>query len=78
VLQVAFNNATAYIHRTNIKKWDICAGHAILNGIGGRMTTLENKDISYAASEPAVNEKGLLATAVESIHSLFIQKIMEK
>lgn len=62
VLQVVFNNATAYMHLTNIKKWDICAGNAILNTLHGSMTTLKNEKITYLASEPAVNENGVLAT----------------
>lgn len=62
VLQVVFNNATAYIHMTNIKKWDICAGNAILNTLHGSMTTLHNKPIAYTADESAINENGVLAT----------------
>lgn len=62
VLQVVFNNATAYMHTTNIKKWDLCAGNAILSALGGRMTTLEDEPISYHAGDSALNEKGVLAT----------------
>lgn len=64
VLQVVFNNATAYMHLTNIKKWDLCAGNAILDTLHGSMTTLENEAITYAAGESAtnINKDGVLAT----------------
>ena len=52
----------AYVHTTAIKKWDICAGNAILNAVHGRMTTLEDKTMDYADAAHALNDKGLLAT----------------
>ncbi|XP_062536486.1 putative inositol monophosphatase 3 [Armigeres subalbatus] len=77
VLQVLHNNATAYLHSTAIKKWDICAGNAILAAIGGRMTTQQNQDISYSDKDSYVNEHGLLATAVGGVHELYIKKLIE-
>lgn len=78
VLQVLHNNATAYIHSTAIKKWDVCAGNAILTAVGGKMTNLKNQDISYSDKDSFVNENGLLATAAKSTHELYIKKIMEQ
>lgn len=75
VLQVVFNNASAYIHLTNIKKWDICAGHAILNALGGEMTTLNIEKIYYGDRKTSLNEKGLLASLRH--HSFLAQKIVE-
>ncbi|CAD7090205.1 unnamed protein product [Hermetia illucens] len=74
VLQVVFNNATAYLHTTRIKKWDLCAGNAILNAVGGKMTNLMNEEIDYSSNEAVVNDKGLLSTL--SHHEDFISKIM--
>ncbi|XP_037938832.1 putative inositol monophosphatase 3 [Teleopsis dalmanni] len=74
VLQVASNNATAYLHSTKIKKWDICAGDAILRALGGTMTTLDNKLIDYGRGESPVNARGLLATVVQ--HDQYIEKLM--
>lgn len=62
VLQVIYNNASAYIHLTNIKKWDICAGHAILSALGGTMTTLHNEQIHYDKSTNPLNERGVMAS----------------
>ncbi|KAH8304623.1 hypothetical protein KR018_003719, partial [Drosophila ironensis] len=62
VLQVVANNATAYLHTSKIKKWDICAGDAILRALGGTMTTLGDQLINYGPEESPVNTEGLLAT----------------
>lgn len=75
VLQVVANNATAYLHSTKIKKWDICAGDAILRALGGKMTTLDNEYIDYGPSESPVNARGLLATIVN--HEEYIEKLMD-
>lgn len=78
VLKVLNNEATAYLHSTAIKKWDICAGNALLNAVGGKMTDLNNQEISYSDKDPFVNEKGLLATATSSTHEQYIKKILDK
>lgn len=63
VLEVVFGNATNYVHKTEIKKWDICAGHAILSSLNGKMTTLKNKPITYKRNpETFVNKEGVIAT----------------
>lgn len=59
VIQVLEGNATVYLHNTRIKKWDLCAGNAIVNALGGTMQTLKHEDISYAAESPPVVEDGL-------------------
>ena len=40
-------NQDAYVHTTLIKKWDICAGNAILNSLNGKLTTLKGEKIDY-------------------------------
>lgn len=65
--------ADAYVHLTAIKKWDICAGNAILNALGGKMVSLDNSKINYADVKNAVHENGLVATL--QIQKVFIEKL---
>ncbi|KAJ8277657.1 hypothetical protein GJAV_G00078180 [Gymnothorax javanicus] len=74
-----YDKADLYIHNTFIKKWDICAGNAILKALGGHMTTLKGEEIDYRGS-PA-NNGGLLAsinvdhrTLVEKLSSILKEK----
>nr|XP_046263717.1 inositol monophosphatase 3 [Scatophagus argus] len=56
----SIDQADVYVHITFIKKWDICAGAAILNALGGQMTTLKGEDIDYSGTP--VNKGGLVAS----------------
>jgi inositol monophosphatase 3 len=60
IIQVLEGNATIYLHNTHIKKWDLCAGNAIVNAVGGRMKTLKSEDISYSAKSDHVVSDGVL------------------
>uniref|UniRef100_A0A8C8S8H6 Golgi-resident adenosine 3',5'-bisphosphate 3'-phosphatase n=1 Tax=Pelusios castaneus TaxID=367368 RepID=A0A8C8S8H6_9SAUR len=64
--------ADVYIHVTYIKKWDICAGNAVLKALGGHMTTLTGEEISYTGSDG--NEGGLLAS-INVNHKALIDKL---
>ncbi|XP_054731137.1 putative inositol monophosphatase 3 [Anastrepha obliqua] len=75
VLQVISNNATAYLHSTKIKKWDICAGDAILSALGGTMTNLKGELIDYGPDGSPVNDQGLLATLKS--HDEYINKLIQ-
>lgn len=76
VLEVVYGNATNYIHMTEIKKWDLCAGHAILNALNGKMTTLHNQPIVYDR-EPStfVNKDGVIATLRN--HDYYASKVYD-
>lgn len=76
VLEVIFGNATNYIHLTEIKKWDLCAGHAILSALKGKMTTLKNQPITYDRNpETFVNKGGVIASLKN--HDYYAGKIYD-
>lgn len=72
-LEVANRHVDAYLHVTEIKKWDICAGNAIINSLGGKMTTLSNEILYYSSEDDIINKKGLLATMEK--HELYLEKL---
>lgn len=73
ILEVIQRNADAYVHTTAIKKWDLCAGHAILRAVGGTLTSLEGEDITYSDRQQYKVEQGLLATV--SHQDLYLAKL---
>ena len=77
-LEVASGAQDAYVHVTLIKKWDVCAGNAILAAAGGRMTTLKGSRLDYAIGPSVKNKDGLLATMKsEKDHEEFLQKLQK-
>ncbi|XP_038127558.1 inositol monophosphatase 3 [Cyprinodon tularosa] len=66
------DEADFYIHITYIKKWDICAGAALLNALGGHMTTLKGEEIDYR--EEPLNKGGLVAS-VNVAHKDILEKL---
>ncbi|XP_063979204.1 putative inositol monophosphatase 3 [Diachasmimorpha longicaudata] len=62
-LEVAVGNATAYVHMTAIKKWDVCAGTAIIKALGGTVSSLSgDTQLDFGTTDSMVLEDGLLAT----------------
>ncbi len=64
--------ADIYIHVTYIKKWDICAGDAILRSLSGQMTTLKGEQIDYSGTEG--NKGGLLAS-IKTDHQALVKRL---
>lgn len=58
---------TAYIHKTAISKWDVCAGDAIIASLGGTFKTLSNKYLDYKADSNHLNTEGILATMISNV-----------
>ncbi len=67
ILQLIQGEASAYVHTTAIKKWDICAGNAILRSVGGRLSTLRNEDIDYSSGNDQVVKNGILGSVFEHL-----------
>lgn len=61
VLQLVEGHADAYLHSSAIKKWDVCAGNALLASLGGHMTALDGTPLSYSLQDSQVHLGGLLA-----------------
>ncbi|XP_046543444.1 inositol monophosphatase 3-like [Haliotis rubra] len=72
-LEVIKGKVNAYTHVTLIKKWDICAGNAIISAMDGKMTTLEGNIIDYSPFNDYKNDKGLLATLYD--HFDYLEKL---
>lgn len=62
-LKVIEGYADAYLYPSKgTKKWDTCAGEAILKAMGGTTTDCIGKPIQYLPSQSAHNMCGVLAT----------------
>ncbi|XP_048867443.1 inositol monophosphatase 3 isoform X2 [Brienomyrus brachyistius] len=70
-----YEEADVYLHITYVKKWDICAGNAILRALGGHMTTLKGEEINYTGSEG--NNGGLLAS-IHMDHKALVLRLPER
>ena len=74
VMSLVTGKVDVYLHLTKIKKWDVCAGNAILNSVLGKMTDLKGNNISYNAKDNQVLEHGLLATMKD--HEKYLKKLV--
>ena len=52
---IADGNADIYPRFGPTSEWDIAAGHIILNEAGGKILTLNNKEIKYNQKESLLN-----------------------
>jgi Golgi-resident PAP phosphatase len=72
-MEVVKGKVDIYLHSTIIKKWDTCAGNAILHSLGGSMTDLKGNKIDYSSRGSQIIEGGILATLAHSDY--FLEKI---
>jgi len=59
-----------YLHTTHMKKWDVCAGAALLNTAEGRLTDLNGKDIDFKSPYDYRLEDGVLASKYDHLQLL--------
>lgn len=78
VLQVVKGEADLYLHTTRIKKWDICAGNAVLNAVRGRMSTMKGNEIDYGFDGSPQNEDGIVAAKPSGIQASFVELLQSK
>lgn len=75
-LELLAGSVDVYTHVTHIKKWDICAPHAILNSIpSGNLTTLTGEQIHFGDPKDKVVKGGLIATLNKTIHRKLISSL---
>lgn len=74
-LAVAERKADLYLHTTAIKKWDICAGDALLGAIGGKMTTRKGEQIDYKLEGDPKNSDGLIAVRTDAKYREYLKPL---
>lgn len=72
IMEVINGTYDLYIHETLIKKWDLCAGDAIIRTVEGRMTTAKGHTIDYSPGEVQVSD-GVLVTRYD--HDYYMEKL---
>lgn len=76
VLLLIEGKVHAYVFASKgCKKWDTCAPEAVLHSVGGRLTDLLGKPISYSKDVKFPNASGVLATV--SNHDWYVSQIPE-
>lgn len=63
--EVLAGTQDAYIHKTRIQKWDVCAGDALLRAVGGRMTDWAGRDFDYGNPD----ESAVLGGVAAAVHN---------
>ena len=61
---IAKGDADIYPRFGPTSEWDIAAGHIILNEAGGKILTLENKEINYNEKESVLNPEFIASSNV--------------
>lgn len=75
-LELLSGGVDAYVHMTRIKKWDICAPHAMLSSVqGANMTDLKGQPISFGDPKDKLATGGLIASLDSKKHNDLIESL---
>lgn len=74
-MEILRAKADAYVHLTHIKKWDICAPHAIISSLGGVFTDLDNQALNFGNRKDQVVTKGIAVSLKQNIHDDILNKL---
>ncbi|KAK5982601.1 hypothetical protein GCK32_003291, partial [Trichostrongylus colubriformis] len=77
-LRLLNGTAELYIHRTAIKKWDTCAGDAILRAFGGAMLDLEGSLLRINLQRHLPHENSMLPCSIHGVSSPFLFLHLER
>jgi inositol monophosphatase 3 len=69
-LRLLNGSAEFYMHSTAIKKWDVCAGDALIRSAGGTLIDLDGRSLDYSASSNPLNKKGLIMAVRNAFSTL--------
>ncbi|KAF9791523.1 hypothetical protein SFRURICE_003219 [Spodoptera frugiperda] len=73
VMEVVNGTYDVYLHATAIKKWDLCAGDAIIKTVHGKMSTIKGESIDYSADSNVKVSGGILVTRFD--HEYYQSKL---
>lgn len=73
VMGVVNGTYDVYLHATAIKKWDLCAGDAIIKAVDGKMTTTKGEYIDYSLEGGVKVTDGILVTRYD--HDYYVSKM---
>ncbi|KOB64945.1 putative bisphosphate nucleotidase [Operophtera brumata] len=76
VMGVVNGTYDVYLHATAIKKWDLCAGDAIIKTVNGRMTTTKGDIVDYSPDGNVKVSHGILVTRFD--HDYYLSKMTKE
>ena len=77
ILMVLEGKADTYIYpKLGTKKWDTCAGDALVHAVGGLLTDVHGKPLSYEPDPSKYpNREGVIVTTNTKLHEEIVKKM---